>query len=126
MILFVDDEERRMENCLEELADRGFEVTIATTVESAKEVMAGSTVEMMILDVMMPPGPYENTQDGTRTGLVFLREIRDRYPTMPVILFTHVYLNAAELPTDPHTRMVQKSSVLSFELADLVEQTLNP
>src|SRR3712207_3063084 len=95
MILFVDDEPLRIQSYVDELDSRGYDVLLRTDVDSARRVMQDGRerVELVILDIMMPPGAaltWEQTGCGLKTGLHLYREIRMEAPELPVIILTNV------------------------------------
>jgi DNA-binding response OmpR family regulator len=124
MILIVDDEPRRLHSCVDALEDRGFTVILAMSVEDFREKLARSPVSLVILDVMLPPGPLPESDGGLRTGLVLLGEIRRAHTQLPVVLFSNANLDLNDLRHDPNTHVVRKEDVLPFELANLVDEIL--
>jgi DNA-binding response OmpR family regulator len=95
MILFVDDEASRTDSYIRELKLRGHEVDVMSDVDSALEVVLKdpSSVQLVILDVMMPPGKaFRNAKTlvGLRTGICFFEAIRRTQPALPIVVFTNV------------------------------------
>lgn len=59
-----------------------------------------SPFDLFIIDVMMPPGKKysrEETHDGLITGLYLARDIREKYPLVPIILWSGTSLNTIKL-----------------------------
>ena len=80
MILFVDDEKRRMKSYIDELKLSGYEVEIKSDVDSALDFFNKNhkQIELLILDIMMPSGnTFENvdTKYGLRTGISLYEKI---------------------------------------------------
>jgi len=126
MILFVDDEAAQMASHVDELEISGYSVTTATTVAELRRYLRGAeTPEAVLLDVMMPPGDLVNAGEGLRTGILLLREIRERWPAVPVIVLTNVsnpgILSAAE---GSGARVVRKQNVLPHDLPELVRSVI--
>lgn len=95
MILFVDEEPRWVRTYIEALRDADYEVTHATTVDEALVIFRTkmAVIELIILDVMMPPGyafKDEDTVLGTHTGLFIFEKIREIASHLPIIILTNV------------------------------------
>ncbi len=132
MILFVDDEKRRMENYIMELEESGYSVKLCTDVDDALYFLTehSKRIELIILDIMMPPGKsfnLDDTQMGFRTGIRFYEKIREVNKTLPVIIFTHVAdPNIAEkFYTEKNCWFFRKINLLEFELVEEINNILN-
>ena len=77
-ILVVDDEAMYRQSIGEYLHGRGHEVWKATDGGAALRLMDAAAVDMVLSDIQMPQ----------MDGIEFLKEIRTRYPDLPVILMT--------------------------------------
>jgi two-component system, OmpR family, response regulator len=77
-ILLVDDEEDLVSAMAERLMLRGFQATWVCNATAALRLLRENQFGAVILDVKMP---------GTG-GLKLLLEIKEEYPSLPVILFT--------------------------------------
>jgi len=77
-ILLIDDEADFVETTAKRLTRRGYSAKTALTCADGLEVIASGWPEVVILDVMLPD----------RDGLDCLREIKERWPTLPVIMLT--------------------------------------
>ena len=56
--------------------------------------------DIFVLDVMLPPGSRyggEETHDGLITGLYLAREVRQRFPFVPIILWSGTSLDTVRL-----------------------------
>jgi len=76
-ILVVDDESIVLESCKRVLED-SFEVIAARSADAALEVIAREPIEVILLDIKMPG----------KDGMTFLREVKDRWPNIPVIVMS--------------------------------------
>lgn len=132
MILFVDDESREIDSFVRELKSSGYDVAFHSTVDSALAFFDEhrEEIDLIILDIMMPPGAAfagKDTQMGLRTGIRFYERIREVSPDLPVILFTNVsdtqVLN--RFKREPSCLFLQKSDNLPFELAARVRELLD-
>lgn len=95
MILLIDEEPRYVGTYIEELRDVGYDVIYATQVDEALAILKtkAASIELVILDVMMPAGSAfkdEDTVLGTKTGLFFFRRLREIEQQLPVIILTNV------------------------------------
>ncbi|MCM0755353.1 response regulator [Desulfovibrio aminophilus] len=77
-ILLVDDETEFLELMTKRLDRRNFQVTTAATGEAALEALAGTPVDVVVLDVRMPG----------MGGIETLRRIKEAAPGTEVILLT--------------------------------------
>ena len=77
-VLIVDDEEELVLTLAERLTIRGFQVETATTGEDALRRVADNGFNVAVLDVKMPG----------IDGLELTTEMKQRYPDLPIILFT--------------------------------------
>ena len=133
MILFVDDESHRVENDIDELCSRGYEVRLEETLAGALRFLENNrqNVDAIISDVMMPHGTSftaEQTRDGLNTGVNFFDWVRERWPELPFIVFTNVS-NAAlrqRFEQEPRCFYLEKRDVRAEELADKVHRLISP
>ncbi len=104
MVLWVDDEAELLEPHRLFLADRGFEVTVATNADDAVEMLRRTTYDLLLLDEQMP---------GKR-GLDAYREVRELAPQLPVVMVT-------KSETDATLR-----EALGAEVSDYLVKPVNP
>lgn len=96
-ILFIDDEPRRIQSYVDELEKSGYEVEPATDVDYAFVYFVKNMkkIDLLIMDVMMPPGENCKDQDaqtelGLRTGILLSDKIRQIDTDVPIIVLTNV------------------------------------
>ncbi|MHB9111552.1 MAG: response regulator [Thermoleophilia bacterium] len=77
-VLLVDDETDYLEITAKRLTRRGYEVTTASDCKTGLASLAGSPVDVVVLDLMLPD------MDGNDC----LKELRKDYPTLGVIMLT--------------------------------------
>ncbi len=133
MILFVDDEPRRIEEYVDELIVHGYDVRTTNKIDAALALLRAKApeVEAVILDVMMPPGQsFSSTEseNGLLTGVLAYRRIRS-YPSggkIPLILLTNSMNSALDdmVQQDPLAWLARKSDFFSDELADFVNEKI--
>ena len=125
MILFVDDEVRRMQPFAESLEFEGFTVRFASSITECRQFMAKPTeIDLIILDVMMPDEGLKGADDGLRTGIALLQEIRRCHPVLPIAVLTNSDSAEQDVPLDQYTVFMRKAEILPFELASIVKSLL--
>lgn len=77
-ILLVDDELDFLETTGKRLKRRGHAVKSVASCAAARLELQGGWPQVVVLDVMLPD----------KDGLLFLREIKEAWPTLAVILLT--------------------------------------
>jgi two-component system NtrC family response regulator len=77
-ILIVDDEKNYTLILSAVLQDEGFETLTANSGQEALETLAEFDVNLVITDMKMP----------VMDGIELLRHIKEKYPTVPVIMMT--------------------------------------
>lgn len=126
LVLLVDDDKLPMQFYVRALERKGYEVKHFLEPDGALEFVSkkASEIEAIVLDIMMPPGRYKNTNQGLRTGVFLLPDIRKHCPDIPVVVLTNVKnpntLN--EFKGKSSVKVVQKMAYPPFELADLVSK----
>jgi DNA-binding NarL/FixJ family response regulator len=97
MILFIDDEARYTDGYREELELElpDYDVVFHSEADSGLLFFQehANKVELLILDIMMPPSKsFEglDTMLGLRTGLRLYEKVREARPELPVIISTNV------------------------------------
>jgi two-component system, OmpR family, response regulator VanR len=80
-VLLIDDEQGYLEPLEDALASEGHRVLKASTAEEALAILAKETVDLVTIDVMLPPGAsLESKTVRHRTGLYLCKHIAGRYP----------------------------------------------
>lgn len=77
-ILVIDDEENIRLLYQEELADEGYEVTVAESAEEAMSMIEAQRPDLITLDIRMPGVD----------GIEFLRMLREKHRDLPVVIVT--------------------------------------
>ncbi|WP_088241936.1 response regulator [Calothrix rhizosoleniae] len=132
-ILFVDDEPRGIKNFIDELIFSGYQVNFQNNIDSAEKYLQQhhNTIQLVILDIMMPPGEtlrMQDTDNGMKTGILFRNKIRSDFPELPIILFTNFHPDPQlkqEIHDDPKSLLLQKYNYLPFELVEVVQNFFN-
>jgi|GEM_PF-4583132 len=132
-IVIVDDETVATQFYIRALELDGIAVEHYSSVNSFKAFLAfkkPATVDMFIVDVMMPPAPGDEkiSEEGMLTGLFLARDIRRAYTDVPIIIFSHYNFNglqkAAKRLSDNLSAciFVEKIDVPPSELVDMVNR----
>ncbi len=127
MILVVDDEPRRVAAWVDELREAFGRVEVCP---SASEALARiraagpGEIRLLVWDLMMPVDDSltdEETQYGTRTGLVVYKCFRERFPRTPAILLTNVRDDALfrDYEHKPHDHAGRKFELLPTQLVEI-------
>lgn len=126
MIIFVDEDQQRSELYREELVDKGLPVKFFASAPAARSYISdAASIDLAILDVMMPTeGEFDAVEamDGLRTGILLYRQVRQRWPHVPVFFLTN--LSRGEFQSlvagDANVRIRLKPQVLYDEFAEEV------
>ncbi len=77
--LLVVDDDARLQGLLQRfLTDKGYDVTVASNAAQAREKIASTRFDLVILDIMMPG----------ETGLELTKSLRDEGSIIPILLLT--------------------------------------
>ena len=128
MILFIEEQETSADLYFEEMEARGLPVRLFLSVDSAWEFLDDlkamkEPLDLVILDVMMPPGRLfekRDTSDGLNTGLHFFRLLRERFPKVPIVFLTNrtAPIVAQTIAGDANTVVRIKSDTFPDEFAE--------
>lgn len=97
MILFIDDEARLMDshrlNLEFRLEDYGKELRYFSEVDEATKYFVDhkDELDLVILDVMMPPGDSfdKDSNHGLITGYLIYKSFRKASPDLPILFYTN-------------------------------------
>ncbi len=127
LVLLIDDNRLPMDYYVKALRQEGFKVQHCLGTDAALNFVEteGSEIAVIVLDIMLPPGKTykdEDTNEGLRTGVFLLEDIRKYCPKKPVVVLTNVTNPSTlnEFENLPLVRIVQKKDCPPFELAELV------
>ena len=92
-ILWIDDDIYSIYNMIELLKDEGFNVISINNIDEAIEKLdeLQNKIDIVILDIMMPPGKTFSTiesKGGFASGLALARYIKKEIPHLPIICFS--------------------------------------
>lgn len=130
-ILLVDDEVPLMAYYVEALRHAGFQVSQADGPTEALEYLSGEEVDLVVMDIMMPPGrsfSEMETDSGLRTGVFLAEMVRKLNPNIPIAVLTNVASSDTlrALERNPSVRLVlQKFECAPFELSKRLEKVLS-
>ena len=127
----IDDEQRETNSYVDELRFSGYQVQFERDTDRAIQYLKNhlAEIELLILDIMMPPGQTlakADTRNGLRTGVQLYALIREFAPDLPVLVLTNVSDHAVEekLTRSANCRYLRKEDHLPFELVEEIRQFL--
>lgn len=127
-IMLIDDEQRRMEQYVEELQDNGHEVVLQGEVDLALSMLENDSrpFDLIVIDLSMPPGAafaFEDTVGGSRTGLHLYDRIKGLRPNQKIVALTNMLdARVAERLRREGVRFYRKPETLPFHFAERVEE----
>jgi CheY-like chemotaxis protein len=117
MLLVEDDKEVSALTC-ELLISLGFSVTQVASADAALGALANSRqIDFVLSDIMMPGGV---------SGVQLAREIRRRYPHLPIILTTGYVESATDLQDGEFALLTKPFTLAALAEALGVEVTEDP
>ncbi|MBZ8178958.1 hypothetical protein [Oscillatoria salina] len=131
MILFIDDEYRRVKPYIEELELSGYQVEFKDNLDDALNFWEErkQEINLIVLDIMMPIGnnfdesAQQEAECGLKTGIYFYNKYLKSKDT-PVILFTH--LSDVNIPDNEDNQffLFKKLDYLPYEFVQKVTAIL--
>jgi CheY-like chemotaxis protein len=92
MIVYLEDEDAS-NLYRDEFIERGIQIIVHRDVTEGWNALAGNAdVDVVILDVMMPPGKMfdlDSTKQGLLTGIHFYRRLRAQNAELPIFILTN-------------------------------------
>jgi DNA-binding NarL/FixJ family response regulator len=90
-VLLIDDEQGFLEPLEDALISEGHHVMKAFTGEEALRVLSRQHVDLVTLDVMLPPGPgLEEETSSLRTGVYIAKKLVKLYPNLDIFCLSVV------------------------------------
>lgn len=89
--LYIDDDKLQRAYYVEGLRDEGFDVAEAESTKDAMEKIDAEYYDVMLTDLMMPPGEVfsaEESRGGMITGWLIARRARLRKPSILIVILT--------------------------------------
>lgn len=124
LVLLIDDDKLPMQFYVKALQKKGFKVKQCLKPDSALAFAQEKKgeIDAIIFDIMLPPGRYKKTNEGLRTGVFLLPDLRKHCPDIPIVVLTNVKNPSTldEFKGKPLLKVVQKMECPPFELASLV------
>jgi len=131
MILFVDDDIRPTNLYIRELTLRGYDVVqmLDATTGYDYVVRHASTINLIIADIMMPPGSRYEDSDvdaGISSGIALCFDIKRRYSSIDILVLTNIADRGllAPLADLRRIRVYRKQDLMPYELPSVVEEIL--
>src|SRR5271169_439864 len=92
-ILFIDDLIEEIRAFSKALEREGHTVEKVTEPDEALKKLRTTSYDVLVLDIMMPPGSYiqhPDNKEGMITGILLLQDIRKEFPNIPAVVLTNV------------------------------------
>jgi len=131
LVLLIDDDNLPMKFYVKALEHEGFRVNHCFNPDSALDFAMEETsrIDAIILDIMLPPGQIyrsENTNDGLKTSVLLLKDLRHYCPDAAVVVLTNVSKPSTlnEFKGQNSVEVVQKISCPPFGLVEIVRKML--
>lgn len=135
MILFIDDEPKKMESYVDEIEFSNYKVKFLSNIDEALDYWNNkhNNINLLILDIMMPASNLLNkspAKDGLRTGIYFYKKVRKEYTEIPIVIFTNVPKHSDSLinetlKKDTKVLFLQKEDYLPFQLVERIDEFLS-
>jgi CheY-like chemotaxis protein len=117
-IVIVEDDPQVCRLIPNMFALSGFDIAIVTGVSSIEQLVKGKAhkdADFFVCDVMMPHGllyTQEETCDGCYTGILVARDLRAKYPNVPIILWSSFPLEAVRAMAKQATSVISKCALV--------------
>ena len=117
-ILIVEDEDLVREFLEDSLADRGYEIMLASNADEAVRVLAQESVDLLFTDIVMP---------GSIDGLTLARYVYARYPRIRVLCASGYAPAIQSLPkNDPALKNLLRKPYRRSEVCTTIDRLLAP
>lgn len=126
-VLIADDEIGYAEGIIDALEYEGLRVLTATSAASALSTLKREIIDLVIVDIMMPPGHSLEHQgvSSDKTGVVLCRTIRKMYPRVPIICLSVVSnRDTIEVIEKMNVRFLRKGEVPLATILDTINTKL--
>ncbi len=133
LVMLVDDDKEPMQYYVMALKQEGFDVKQMPGPDEAMEYVCGENnarPDMIILDIMMSPGTrYKGNpdcDDGLRTGILLYPELKEAYPSVPLLVLTNLKKASDDLKEiAPEIKVLQKIDTAPFDLVSHVNKIIH-
>jgi two-component system nitrogen regulation response regulator NtrX len=96
-VLLIDDEQGYLEALADALEFEGYNVLKATTAENALRILENNKIDLVTIDIMLPPGQsLEKDVESHQTGIFLCEQIRKKYPEIDAFAIS-VISNVSEI-----------------------------
>jgi len=113
-IVIVDDDRLLTKAYVRALHLEGYDVRLVTSVSQCKKLLQKKKrlkVDMFIVDLVMPPGkifPRDECSDGTLTGLFLAHDLRKKYKSTPIVLYSFTSFRYATVQAKRVARILRR------------------
>lgn len=115
VVLFVDDEPEWTTAYRLELELAGYDLANCFSADQTLQWIAAQKrpPAVVVLDIIMQPGEaytMEETKDGLETGFLLFRDIRARFPSVPVVILTSLKTEEVQTELGKDIVVLEKSA----------------
>ena len=123
MILFIDDEPRFIAPYIDAFKLSQFDVVVKDSVDEALEFIKKNKddIDVVMLDIMMPPGRIlkgSDTKEGLRTGLRFIELMKEIDEQIPIVCLTNADSKKFRKIDHSNYLIFEKKEIDPWELLD--------
>lgn len=129
-VLYVDDEadSEKMASKFEMMCSMGVEAIPVTHVDAVlpKIKEMGDEIKLLVLDIIMPPEDVyslEETSGGTSTGIRLLKDIRDSYKTLPILIVS--VRRIGDIETQYDVKDYLEKPVSAYKVASTIKRIVS-
>jgi CheY-like chemotaxis protein len=127
-ILFIDDDSY-VQLWVDAAKEAGYQTRQSYTTDEAYQEAETWKPDLVVLDIMMPPGTryaHRKTQNGLRSGLFLLEDLRALDPDLPVLVLTNVRDDETlrQFDSFQSLKIVQKRDSPPFDFVEEIELML--
>lgn len=129
-VLYVDDEAdtEKMASKFEIMRSMGIEAIPVTQVDAVlpKIEELGDEIKLLVLDIIMPPEDVyslEETNGGTGTGIRLLKDIRNSYKTLPILIVS--IRRTGEIENQYDVKDYLEKPVSAFKVANTIKRIVS-
>jgi hypothetical protein len=111
-VIIIDDDKFQMGHYKRALSAANFAPILVPTTSGVMPIVSGKAhrdASFFIVDMMMPPGDLysdEATECGAYTGLFISRDLRNRFPVTPILLWTSAHLDSIRAAGKRHAATI--------------------
>jgi CheY-like chemotaxis protein len=125
-VVLIDEDKFALSFYEDAIRSGGFALRHCYTVESALEVVGREKPDLIVLDVMMPPGrtySEDESRHGLWTGVLLHEDLQRLAPGVPIIVLTNCSSREilSALQDKPKTKVLSKAECPPVALVEVID-----